>query len=153
MLALIQVSSTKTSRAASILFWCAFQRCRLRATSGLSRSAARLVLFEAQALRVNENPHRARICLDATCSQLRRQLPYRKRARPDAMPQLVGIGTRQGSLLMAVHLAWLQLSLSTQLLPLRLEMQDGLIWSASAIERTVSPASARANARSLRSSE
>jgi hypothetical protein len=72
MLVLIQVSSTKTNRAASILFWCAFQRCRLWATSGLFRSAD--CFFEAQALGVNENPHRARICLDATCSQLRRQL-------------------------------------------------------------------------------
>ena len=65
MLVLTQVSSMKTSRVGAILSWCAFQRCRLRAISGLFCSAGRIVFFEAQAFGVNKNPNSARIGLDA----------------------------------------------------------------------------------------
>jgi hypothetical protein len=126
---------------ASILFWGAFQRCRLRAISGLSCSVGRFVFFEAQALGVNENPNRTRICLDATLGQLHRQLPQCERAGSDPLPQPVGIRLR-GSASCGVWpfiLPGFRPPVSRRSF-FHLEMQDGLISSAS---RTVSPASAQ----------
>jgi len=87
---------------------------------------ADLFFFETQAFGVNKNPHRARVRLDTALSQFRRQLPHREWSRADALPQPIGIGAGQGSLLVAVILPGRKLPVSRRSF-FHLEMQDGLI--------------------------
>ena len=61
--------------------------------------------FEAQALGVNEHPHRPRMRLDPPFRQLRRQAPQRKRPGGDACPQPVGAIARQRAGLVAADLS------------------------------------------------
>jgi hypothetical protein len=110
----------KTRREASILPWWAFQRVRLRAISGRSCSAGRIVFFEAQPLGVNKSPHRPHVCPDPARGQLPRQLAQGEWPRTNALAQPVGIGARQNRLLVASDLARRKASgLSPQILPLR----------------------------------
>src|SRR4051812_29850844 len=95
MLVLIQVSSIKTRREASILPWWVFQRTRLRATSGRSCSAARIVFFKAQAFGMNEGPHSPHIGFDAAFGQLGGQLAQGEGAGANAPVQPFSMGTRQ----------------------------------------------------------
>jgi hypothetical protein len=105
MFVLIHVSSMKTRRETSILFWWAFQRARLRAMSGRSCSAGRMVFFEAQPLGVDEDPHRPDIGLDSAPSQFQRQFAQGEWPRANALSQPVGGGAGQNWLLVTSDLA------------------------------------------------
>jgi hypothetical protein len=61
-----------------MLAWRAFQRSRLRATSGRSCSLANRLFFETQPFLANESPNRAPIRLDAALCKFGRQTPRRE---------------------------------------------------------------------------
>jgi hypothetical protein len=149
---LTQVSSMKTRRAGSMLAWCAFQRSRLRATSGRSCSLANRLFFETQTFLANESPNRAPIGLDPALRQFGRQArvvnrPEWRRWRshtatsPESVrglrPPIAAGATEPVSRRRFTHFG----------------TQDGSMPNALPIDRIVSPASNRATARSRKSSE
>jgi hypothetical protein len=120
--------------------------------SGRSCSAATTVFFEAQPLASNKDPDRPAIRLDPARRKLADKLTGRERTLPEPFAQPIGDRAGQNRLLVTVHLAGLQRSVSRRSLR-HFDKHDGLIDSASAIARSVSPASDRIRARARRSSE
>jgi hypothetical protein len=152
MFILTQVSSMKTRRAGSMLAWRAFQRSRLRATSGRSCSLANTIFFKTQTLFANESPNRTPVSLDPALCEFARQAAGRERARlkpltqprgdlPDSMRGLrppIGAGEIEPvSRFRFAHFG----------------TQDGSMPNALPISRIVSPVANRAMAGSRKSSE
>ena len=98
--------------------------------------------FEAQPLSMQKKPHRAPTGLDAARGQFRRQPARSERRRRDPRSQPIRTLAAQGARL--VTPIWPGVSAPVSRCRLRhLETQEGLIRKAAAIERIVSPASAR----------
>src|ERR1700734_2125082 len=98
---LIHVSSMKTRRDGSMLAWRAFQRSRLRATSGRSCSLANRLFFETQPFLANESPNGAPIGLDPALGKFGRQAPRREPTGAKTLTQPDGDVSRERARLAA----------------------------------------------------
>src|SRR5258707_6603056 len=98
---LIHVSSMKTRRDGSMLALRAFQRSRLRATSGRSCSLANRLFFETQPFLANESPNRAPIRLDAALCKFGGQTPRREPTGVKTLTQPQGDASRERARLAA----------------------------------------------------
>ena len=105
MLVFTQVSSMNTRRETLIRLWWAFQRVRLRATSGRVCSSGSRVFFEAEPFVVHEDPNRPRLGPHTALGQLGRQPPQRERSRLHTIAQPVSDLARQGPGLVPANLS------------------------------------------------
>ena len=135
-----------------MLAWRAFQRSRLRATSGRSCSLANRLFFETQPFLANESPNRAPICLDAALCKFGRQTPRREPTGVKTLTQPQGDASRERARLAAPIGAGATEPVSRRRFA-HFGTQDGSMPNVSPIDRIVSPASNRAKARSRKSCE